>query len=415
MNHTPTRREGLRTGALAVLLGLLAACSGGHAPQWREGGQAKGPQLAAVITAPVSGAKNVPASAEIEFRTENAASASVELKDASGRPVDGELRPGSTTWMPNGQLEYGQTYTATVTVAGAHGGSAAASSTFTVMKEPANLVRVSTNIGDDMVVGIGMPMVLRIGRGVPQAERASVQRRLLVRATPPQEGIWHWFSDSEVHYRPKRFWRADTKLSFRILTGGLPMGDGWYGRSDVTVVARVGSALVMTVDNATKQMTVTEGGRVIKTIPVSLGKPATPSSSGTMVVMEKARKTVFDTTQDPDPRNRYRLDIEYAQRLTWGGEFVHAAPWSVADQGVRNVSHGCVNMSMSNAAWLFGRTKLGDPVVVKGTERAIQYGNGWMDWSLSWDEYVKGSAIPYRPAASPSTGPSAGPSSGPSS
>ncbi|HET8642099.1 MAG TPA: Ig-like domain-containing protein, partial [Pseudonocardiaceae bacterium] len=124
MNHTPTRREGLRTGALAVLLGLLAACSGGHAPQWREGGQAKGPQLAAVITAPVSGAKNVPASAEIEFRTENAASASVELKDASGRPVDGELRPGSTTWMPNGQLEYGQTYTATVTVAGAHGGSA---------------------------------------------------------------------------------------------------------------------------------------------------------------------------------------------------------------------------------------------------------------------------------------------------
>jgi len=258
-----------------------------------------------------------------------------------------------------------------------------------------------------MVVGVGMPMVLRFGRGVPQAQRASVQRRLLVQATPPQEGIWHWFSDTEVHYRPKRYWQADTQLRFRLLTGGLPLGDGWYGRSDLTIVARVGSSLVMTVDNATKQMTVTENGRVVKTIPVSLGKPATPSSSGTMIVMEKARKTVFDTMQDPDPRNRYRIDIEFAQRLTWGGEFVHAAPWSVADQGRRNVSHGCVNMSMSNAEWLFHKTKLGDPVVVKGTERRLQYGNGWMDWTMSWDEYVKGSAIPYEPGESAAT---AGPS-----
>lgn len=30
-------------------------------------------------------------------------------------------------------------------------------------------------------------------------------------------------------------------------------------------------------------------------------------------------------------------------------EFVHAAPWSVAQQGSSNVSHGCINLSPDNA------------------------------------------------------------------
>ena len=41
----------------------------------------------------------------------------------------------------------------------------------------------------------------------------------------------------------------------------------------------------------------------------------------------------------------YRTEIDYAQRITWSGEFIHAAPWSEGEQGQRNVSHGCVNVS----------------------------------------------------------------------
>jgi lipoprotein-anchoring transpeptidase ErfK/SrfK len=115
-----------------------------------------------------------------------------------------------------------------------------------------------------------------------------------------------------------------------------------------------------------------------------------------MVVMEKLRKTVFDTYAELGPQEGYRVDIEYAQRLTWGGEFIHSAPWSVGDQGRRNVSHGCVNVSPSNAAWLFGITKVGDPVTIKGTETKVGRGNGWTIWNLSWDEYVEGSALPHK-------------------
>lgn len=377
--------------ALAVAL-ALTACTSGSSPGHRGGSERHGP--AVTIASPRADATDVPASAEIEFKAESATSAAVTLTDADGNAVAGDMRPEGTAWMPRSQLDYDTKYTATVTATDVDGRTTTVKSSFTTMAKPANLVRVSSVVGDDMIIGVGMPMIIQFGRDVPEKLRASVQRRMFVRSTPAQEGSWHWFSASEVHYRPKAFWRPGTKLSMRVLAGGLPLGGGWYGRADLTVAARVGSALTMTIDNATKRMTVTENGKVLRTIPVSLGRPGMPSSSGTMLVMERLRKTIFDTTHDPNPANRYKIPIEYAQRITWGGEFIHAAPWSVADQGVRNVSHGCINMSTDNAKWLFGKTKLGDPVTVKGTERQVQVGNGWTDWSISWGAYVQGSALP---------------------
>jgi len=112
-----------------------------------------------------------------------------------------------------------------------------------------------------------------------------------------------------------------------------------------------------------------------------------------MVVMDKLSSTVFDTT-DTDGAAGYRTEIEFAQRLTWSGQYIHSAPWSTGAQGHRNVSHGCVNVSPSNARWLFSRTLIGDPVTVKGTRNKLDYGNGWTAWNLSWADFVKGSALP---------------------
>jgi len=128
-------------------------------------------------------------------------------------------------------------------------------------------------------------------------------------------------------------------------------------------------------------------------MPVSLGKPSTPSSSGTMVVMEKMTETVFDTTDELGSAG-YRVNIQYAQRLTWSGQYIHSAPWSTGAQGHRNVSHGCVNVSPSNARWLFSKTLIGDPVTVKGTGHKLVYSNGWTPWNVSWAQFVKGSALP---------------------
>ena len=388
---------------LAGALALTSACTrqgNADTPAWRGGDQATpAPKAAVTITVPAAEAKDVPASTEIVFEAKEATGTTVELTDAEGKAVKGALTSDGKSWLPGGQLKYGTTYTAKVTATGDDGRPATATSTFTTMARPANQVRVSSFLGDGAVVGVGMPLIVKFSRAVPSDYRDDVQRRMTVRSEPTQEGIWHWVSPTEVRYRPKEYWQPNTKIFYKVQAGGLPMGDGWYGRADLTIDAKIGSSLVMTVDNKKKQMTVAKDGKVIRSIPVSLGKRSTPSSSGTMVVIEKLKETVFDTRDDPDPANRYVTDIEYAQRLTWGGEYIHAAPWSVASQGRTNVSHGCVNMSTANAAWLFGQTKVGDPITVKGTERRLQNGNGWTDWNMSWDEYVKGSALPYEPVA----------------
>jgi lipoprotein-anchoring transpeptidase ErfK/SrfK len=389
--------------ALVTALGLAAGCSGGDpGARWQGDGQAPAspsPESKAVatITAPAADAKDVPASAEVSFTTERAVSSTFELKDAAGTVVKGALRDDKSSWLPAEALDYATTYTATLTATDADGKPATATHTFTTMAEPDNTVRVSSFLGDNQVVGVAMPLIVRFSRDIPADKRADVQRRLFVTSNPPQVGIWRWASPTEVRYRPKAYWKAGTKLSYRLATGGLPMGDGWYGRSDITVAAAVGPAVVLTVDNKSKMMTVARDGKVLRKVPVSLGKAKTPSSSGTMVIIEKLRTTVFDTFAELGPTEGYRINIEYAQRLTWGGEYIHAAPWSEGVQGRTNVSHGCVNISMANAVWLFSVTKMGDPVVVQGTERQLQNGNGWTDWDMSWDEYVKGSALPYQP------------------
>src|SRR5258706_13700575 len=106
--------------------------------------------------------------------------------------------------------------------------------------------------------------------------------------------------------------------------------------------------------------------------------------------MSHDRNTIFDVPGE------YRVPIEYAERITWDGQYIHAAPWSVGDQGVDNVSHGCVNVSTENAAWIFDVSHIGDPVTVTGTEAHIAPGDGWTVWDLNWTDYIKGSALPHQ-------------------
>ena len=242
-----------------------------------------------------------------------------------------------------------------------------------------------------------------------------MQRRLFVRTTPAQEGVWNWFNGKEVHYRPRAYWQPGTKLDVRIGTGGLPwLGEGvsanWYGRHDLTVHAVVGVRLTIDVDNRTAKMTVTRDGKVLRRIPVSLGRPSSPSSTGHLMVMSRNEWEWFDSSTygvPVDAKDGYRTKVFWVLRLTWGGEYIHAAPWSTAEQGVRNVSHGCVNITTEAATWLFGITKVGDPVTVRNTQRHVKWGDGWTDWDLPWSEYVRGSAIPYDPpSATPSVRPS---------
>ena len=83
-------------------------------------------------------------------------------------------------------------------------------------------------------------------------------------------------------------------------------------------------------------------------------------------------------------------------RLTYSGEFLHAAPWSVASQGHANVSHGCTGMSTANAGGSTQMSRRGDVVEYTGTDRPMTLDNGYGDWNASWSDWT-----PAPPSADP--------------
>ena len=73
-------------------------------------------------------------------------------------------------------------------------------------------------------------------------------------------------------------------------------------------------------------------------------------------------RTIGIPLSDPEG---YKLTVNDAVRVTWGGVYVHGAPWSVASQGNSNVSHGCINLNADNAAWYYDTVRVGDPIIVR--------------------------------------------------
>jgi lipoprotein-anchoring transpeptidase ErfK/SrfK len=351
--------------------------------------------LALTVT-PADRQVGVPVSAEIGIQLAGGSVDHVKVTDAAGHTVAGELRADGSGWVPSGPLRYQQRYTATVTAVGGRYHRETREVSFTTMAEPRLRAGSGLYLLDGQEYGVAMPIAVEILHEVPANLRASVQRRFFVKSDPPQPGAWHWTSGTAVQYRPATYWQPGTKLSVRIGLEGVPLGGGYYGDQDRRASARIAKDKVeLNIANASKRLQVFKNGKLIRTIPVSMGKPSTPTSSGHMVIMEKASRTIFDTLGDPN--GGYRVAVDYAQRLTWGGEYLHSAPWSVGDQGYRNVSHGCTNLAPGNAFWLFQQTHVGDPVTITGTEVKLRDGNGWTMWDLTWQQLIAGSALPVPP------------------
>ncbi|WBB70889.1 Ig-like domain-containing protein [Micromonospora sp. WMMD812] len=387
----------MKLGRRLTLLGVtvaaaplvLVGCTDDRDHEGRHG-KAAPPEL---TVTPGDQARDVPISAEVGTRVAGGRITGVRITDDKGKEVKAEPREDGSSWVPSAPLQPKRTYTAEVTATGDSGKTTTRKTTFTTMPKSTKPAVTSTlYFAGNRTYGTAMPVTVAFDPPIPKEARADVQRRLFVKTNPPQPGAWSWVGDgSQVYYRAPDFWKPGTSISVRAGLAGLPIGKDLVGDDERTATSKIGKQVSLEIDNATKQMSVLRDGKLLRKIPVSMGKPSTPTSSGKMVIMEKHQFTTFDTRGSADP---YVVDVEDAQRLTWGGEFIHAAPWSEGDQGSTNVSHGCTNVSNEAADWLMNTTQVGDLVTIKGTEVPLTEGNGWTAWNVSWDEYVKGSALP---------------------
>jgi lipoprotein-anchoring transpeptidase ErfK/SrfK len=253
--------------------------------------------------------------------------------------------------------------------------------------------------GAGNVVGVGSPVVVQFDRPVPVSKRAAVEAHLWVKSTPAVVGAWHWMSDQEVHWRPPSYWKSGTKVQISSDLQGVNFGGGvWGAVGHHQTSFSIGASHISEVDIATHEMKVYDNGTLIKTFPVSTGRASLPTMDGIHIAIEKSRVVQMDSATVGIPKSNpgyYNETVFWDVRISDGGEFVHAAPWSVAQQGHINVSHGCVNLSPTNAEWFYKWALRGDIVDVYGGVRPPSSSDpGTADWNMSWKQWLAGDAAP---------------------
>ncbi|WP_051712851.1 L,D-transpeptidase [Spirillospora albida] len=246
---------------------------------------------------------------------------------------------------------------------------------------------------ENELVGVGMPVQVFFSAPITGVSaKRKVERRLTVRMSERVWGAWRWINDREVDFRPREPWPAGQRVRVVADLKGIRLGNGLLGAHDRVLNFRVGDRHITHVDGETLHATVYEDGDAIREMRVSLGKPGYETWSGTMIAQEKRAKMIMDSDTVGEP-GEYRVRTHWNVRLTYSGTFIHSAPWSVYDQGDRNVSHGCINVSPEDAEWFYDFTRRGDIVLVTGTERRLEFGNGPTPWAIGWEEWKEGSAL----------------------
>jgi lipoprotein-anchoring transpeptidase ErfK/SrfK len=243
-------------------------------------------------------------------------------------------------------------------------------------------------------VGVGMPVIVTFD--VPVTDKAAFEKHMTVTSKPAQPGAWHWLSSTEAHWRPKSYWKAGTDVHVDVDVNSVPAGNGIYGQESRELNFHVGDAHVYRVNMVSHQMKVFSNGKLLRTIPITTGQqPTYTTRSGTKVIIEKfASKDMNSETVGITGADAYNIEgVQWAMRLTYSGEFIHAAPWSVGSQGYANVSHGCTGMSTANAAWLYAMSRRGDVVEYTGSDKPMTLDNGYGDWNESFKQYEQGSAL----------------------
>jgi lipoprotein-anchoring transpeptidase ErfK/SrfK len=380
--------------ATFVLTAFLTGCSSGGGGTARPSGAAPQSQSAPVAKlsiTPADGTKKVSPDSGVAVKVADGKVTKLTVADSKGNEVRGQVGTDGI-WRPQWALRPSTSYTVDAQATGTDGKQVAARAKFSTLK-PKHPLESGMAPLDGEKVGVGMPVQLLLSQSVSaKQDREAVERALVVKLSKPVEGAWSWVSDREVQFRPREYWPTGEKVQVVAHLAGVRAGVGMWGTKDRSVSFTVGARHVTKVNAKSHKAVVTDGGKVVRTIPVSLGRPGDDSYSGTMIAQEKAADIIMDSATTGHP-GEYRIPTKWNVRMTYSGTFFHAAPWSTGAQGNSNVSHGCVNASPANARWFFEFTQRGDIIQVSGTSRKLRFGNGPTPWAKSWDDWLAGSAL----------------------
>jgi lipoprotein-anchoring transpeptidase ErfK/SrfK len=339
---------------------------------------------------------HVPWNKKVRVVADNGTIRSIRVFAKDGTPVPGTLTADSSTWVSSSRLVPLNRYRAVALIA--NGGDPVSQTLKFRSTDTHRHLTALLSPGDGDVVGVGSPVIVRLSRPVPEGKRAVVESRLRVSTTPAVIGAWHWMSPQELHWRPPTYWHQHTEVTVWSYLDGLYLGHGVWGEGRHQTNFKIGDSHISRVDVARHEMYVYQNRQLIKTFPISAGRTQYPTKNGVHITFERSQVVTMDSATVGIPRNSpdgYYEKVYWDVRISYGGAFVHAAPWSVAEQGISNVSHGCVNISTTNAIWFYNWSLRGDIVDVYNSTAAVNTADpGMADWNMSWKKWVAGDAAP---------------------
>jgi lipoprotein-anchoring transpeptidase ErfK/SrfK len=260
---------------------------------------------------------------------------------------------------------------------------------------PAKPVHIKLLNSDGSTYGVGMPVIAFFSKKITSAKALQQATKATVNGKPVAGGWYFEYSvylkgyPIEAHWRPQSYWPAHAQVHVDIPSKGLSAGPGLAYDDSLTLDFATGARNIGVVNDANHTITVTSDGRVKYKFPVSLGSNETPTSSGVKVIMEKGLDISMRGPGYYDPH------VKYTQRLTYGGEYLHAAPWNThnIDHGVDS-SNGCTNLHPDDAKTLYGFLRVGDVVQYPNANgKAMTMGAGYGDWNVSWAAWQTGGLI----------------------
>jgi lipoprotein-anchoring transpeptidase ErfK/SrfK len=383
-------------GVAAALALAATACSGNgtttvksaaNATSSRSashGGSAS-PNGPAVTITPANGSKDADPSAGITVTAARGTLKNVSVR-TSGEAVSGTYS-GGTAWHSTWALGVSQSYTVTAT-ASSDGHTLATTSSFRTLT-PSRTFSTEILEGYDQAYGVGMPIILYFSQQI--TDKAAVERALQMRTSKPVVGAWYWDDPCNMaatcaYFRPRDYWPADTTVSFTGHLDGVEGAPGVYGDHTLTQTFRIGASLIAVGNTQTHRTQIYVGGKLRYDWPISTGRPGDDTPDGSYLTIEKENPVLMTGPG-------YSLEVPWSVRFTFSGDYYHDAYWSVGEQGFENVSHGCVNLSPTDAETYYNLAVPGDPITITGSPKAGTWDNGWTEWFLSWQQYLRGSAL----------------------
>jgi lipoprotein-anchoring transpeptidase ErfK/SrfK len=365
-----------------------------------------------ITVTPEEGAASVPPNTPVRVSVEEGSLTDVRVEqtpseargEEAGEAGDGEewefsgtLSEDGTRWVSDWNLDPGSAVTVRATAEDEEGLVSEAVVEFsTEAAVPGQRLELASNFpnsGD--TVGVGMPVIVNFD--LPVANKAQVESSMEVTSEQGVEGAWNWVGDTTAVFRPREYWEPYQEISVDLRLSGVEASDGVYGVENHRLEFEVGRELIATMHVPDHEMLVEVDGEPARTIPVSNGEASrrfNTTTSGTHLTMEKYESLVMDAATvgiPEDSPDYYKLDVDWAVRTSNSGEFTHAAPWNERI-GSDNTSNGCTNMSVEDARWFYETVLMGDVLETTGTDRELEWDNGWGFYQRPWEEWLANSA-----------------------